>query len=297
MRKNKGILVFARNNSQIDYIKQAVFLARRAKKHLGLPTTIVTDCVDFLKTEQTDWEEIFDQVIELVQNEENKIDTNTFVLPKEQLSQKKFYDGSLTPKNLYWKNQSRALAYEISPYYETLVLDTDIIISNQNWLNCFDYNSDLLLYRESFELADIDRGEDLKRVSDTSIDFYWATVIFFRKTQENKTFFNLVQHIQENWQHYNNIFQINSPYFRNDYAFSIAIHIMNGYQSGNFAKSPPGTLYFASDKCILWEITEDSVLVLLEKPLYTGEFTPLRLKNANFHFMNKFSLNRCLDEI
>jgi hypothetical protein len=129
------------------------------------------------------------------------------------------------------------------------------------------------------------------------VDFYWATVIFFRKSQENKIFFDLVQHIQDNWQHYNNIFQINSPYFRNDYAFSIAIHIMNGYQSGDFVKSPPGKLYFSSDKCVLWEIKDDSVLVLLEKPLYTGEYTPIRLKNSNFHFMNKFSLNRCIDEL
>jgi hypothetical protein len=296
MNQHKGVLVFARNNSQIDYIKQARFVAERAKKYLNLPTTVVTDSVSFLKTQYLDWQDMFDNVIGLVWDSEH-LDNDSVLCAKELVSQKKFWDGSLVNKQLEWKNQSRALAYELSPYDETLVLDTDIIISNSEWLKCFDQSHDLLLYKNSIELVDIDRGDDFVRISDTSVDFYWATCVFFRKSQENKLFFDLVQHIQENWQHYNNIFQINSPYFRNDYAFSIAIHIMNGYQSGDFAKTPPGTLYFCSDKCILWNINDDSLLVLLEKPMYDGEYTPLRVKDLNLHFMNKFSLNRCLDEL
>ena len=46
---SKGIIVFARNNSNIDYVKQAVFLAKKAKQHLNLPTSIITDGVDYLK--------------------------------------------------------------------------------------------------------------------------------------------------------------------------------------------------------------------------------------------------------
>lgn len=296
MSKSKGILVFARNNAQIDYIKQAKFLAHRAKTYLELPTSIVTDSPEFLKKSYPDWDTIFDRVIPLAWNEKEK-EANSVFFDEPPTSMRKFYDGSLVNKKLEWKNEARVLAYEASPYEETLVLDTDIVISNSDWLKCFDQNHDLLLYKESTELIDIDRGDDFRRISDTSVDFYWATVIFFRKTEENRTFFGLVRHIQENWQHYNNIFQINSPYYRNDYAFSIAIHIMNGYQTGDFAKKPPGTLYFCSDKCVLWNIDKESLLVLLEKPLYDGEYTPLRVKNINLHFMNKFSLNRCIDEL
>ena len=50
MSKNKkGVLIFARNNAQIDYIKQAHFLAKRIKEYLDLPTTIVTDSIDYIK--------------------------------------------------------------------------------------------------------------------------------------------------------------------------------------------------------------------------------------------------------
>ena len=40
---SQGILVFAFNNSQIDYISQAINLATRAKKFLNLPVSVVTD--------------------------------------------------------------------------------------------------------------------------------------------------------------------------------------------------------------------------------------------------------------
>ena len=48
MNTNKGILVFARNNAQIDYCKQAYFLAKRAREYLDVPTSIVTDSTEYL---------------------------------------------------------------------------------------------------------------------------------------------------------------------------------------------------------------------------------------------------------
>ena len=47
---SKGALVFARNNAQVDYVKQAHFLAKRIKKYLNIGTTVVTDSKDYLIT-------------------------------------------------------------------------------------------------------------------------------------------------------------------------------------------------------------------------------------------------------
>ena len=38
----KGVLLFANNNSQVDYIKQACYLAKKVKKHLKVPVSLVT---------------------------------------------------------------------------------------------------------------------------------------------------------------------------------------------------------------------------------------------------------------
>ena len=50
--------------------------------------------------------------------------------------------------------------------------------------------------------------------------------------------------------------------------FSIAIHIMNGYQDGNFANKMPGKLFYTMDKDICWEISDNEITFLLEKQQY-----------------------------
>ena len=61
---SKGLLVVARNNRSLDYIKQASFLADRAKQILNLPTSIITDSVDYI--EKQGWIDKFDNIITLV---------------------------------------------------------------------------------------------------------------------------------------------------------------------------------------------------------------------------------------
>ena len=39
----QGVLLFALNNLEVDYIKQAVFCAKKIKEHLKLPVALVTD--------------------------------------------------------------------------------------------------------------------------------------------------------------------------------------------------------------------------------------------------------------
>ena len=293
MVNKQGILLYARNNAQIDYVKQAVFLAERAKEYLNLPVTLVTDSIDYVDANYSQQKSLFDSVIPMT------FDGNSHGIAVQSMSEnhsvRSFYDGSLASKQLEWKNNIRCTAFDASPYEETLLLDTDIVISNSNWCRCFEQKHDFLIYQHCTELLDTDRGDIFRRISDTSVDFYWATAVFFRKTAENQIFFDLVAHIQQNWQHYCRIFQINTPYFRNDYAFSIAIHIMNGYQTGDFAKPMPGTLYFATDKSILWQIDQEDMVFLLEKQKHVGEYTAVRTSQSNVHVLNKFSLNRCID--
>ena len=39
----KGVLLFANNNEHIDYVKQAIFCAKRIKKFTNLSVALVTD--------------------------------------------------------------------------------------------------------------------------------------------------------------------------------------------------------------------------------------------------------------
>jgi hypothetical protein len=276
----KGVFLIARNNGYIDYVKQAVFLAKRIKRHLGVPVSVATDSVDYLK--ETFGVNDFDKIIKLDYTDES----NT----------RYFFDGTLSKKTASFKNDSRASVYDLSPYDETLLLDTDYIISNDLLKSVFTSSSNFLIYKKSNDVAKVRDEQEFDKISDTSIDFYWATVIFFRKTDINKIFFNLVTHIEEEWNHYRRVYQITSSLFRNDFAFSIAIHIMNGFQNGDFAQQLPGSMMYTTDKDILWQLKDDEMMFLVEKKDYLGEYTALKTSNQNIHVMNKFSLGRIIDK-
>ena len=51
--------------------------------------------------------------------------------------------------------------------------------------------------------------------------------------------------------------------------FSIAIHIMNGWQTGDFAKPLPGKKLYTADRDILWDLKDDNFLFLVEKKDYS----------------------------
>jgi hypothetical protein len=276
----KGAIVIARNNGKLDYVKQAVFLALRIKKYLGIPTSIITDSADYLKN--TYDTSIFDQIIKV-----------NYVDPRNNRA---FFDGSLSHKTASFKNDIRDSVYELSPYDETLLLDSDYVICNDLLANCFSSANDLMMFKDSYDLSNHRNQIEFKYISEFSVDFYWATVVFFRKTEENKLFFELVSHIKQEWNHYRRVYQIGSSLFRNDFAFSIAIHIMNGFSKGSFVAPLPSKHYYTIDKDILCKINDNQLVFLVEKEKYLGEYTLVKTTGQNIHVMNKFSLERLINE-
>lgn len=277
---NRGILVFARNNSQVDYVKQAYFLALRAKEYLGLPVSIVTDAANYIET-FPDYKNVFDKIINIP--------------AKASANFKRYNDGTLTQKQLEFKNDDRPMAYELSPYDETLLLDTDVIIGDSKYLYCFEQENDFLIYQKAYDLAGFRDYTEFDTISDTGVTFYWATCVFFRKKKQTKIFFDLLQHIQENWHHYKTLFRIKYSTYRNDHAFSIAIHILNGYQDSDFAKPMPGTLFYTTDRDLIVALRRNQYQFLLEKENYLGEYTLCKF-SGTVHVMNKFSLSKIIDK-
>lgn len=275
---SKGILVIARNNSAVDYIKQANWVAKRVRKYMDLPTSIITDNVAYVDKH---YPNTFEHVIE-IPNENN-------------YHHKSYKDGIYSRTNLEFKNTSRSDVYDLTPYDETLLMDTDVAISNDKLLNCFHEDNHVMLYKDATELSNWRDLSEFDYISNNSIDFYWATVVFFRKSKLAKTFFDCVKHVQENWYHYKNVYQILNPVFRNDFAFSIAVHVLNGHKKGNAIKSLPGKLYYCTDRDLLVDEKDGTFRFLVEKQDESSYF-PVKLSNENVHIINKFSLGRCIDE-
>lgn len=273
---SNGVLCFAHNNGKINYVKQAELLAKRVKQYLNLPTTIVTSTPQGI-----DNNTIFDKVIEI---------------PDHNSNLKRYYNGSLHHQNLSFKNNDRVRSYELSPYDTTLVLDTDYIICNDIFKNAFDSVNNFQIYKNGVDLCDWRKHKEFDYINNTGIPFYWATCFCFTKTQETKIFFNLLQHLVANWKHYEQVYNLGSRNFRNDHVFSIAIHIMNGFTDGNWAKTLPGKMFYTLDRDIVKTINDNSLTFLLQKENYIGEYILASIKDCNVHVMNKFSLGELIND-
>jgi hypothetical protein len=155
--------------------------------------------------------------------------------------------------------------------------------------------SNLQIYKKSMDLAPWRSNAEFTRVSQWSIPFYWATTFIFTKNNIMELFFNLVAYIKANWTYFRTLYCITAGAYRNDYAFSIAIHIMNGKTNGEFATDLPGTMTYSTDKDLLITLENDRLQFLIEKENYIGQYTLAKTQGIDVHVMNKHSLCRFID--
>jgi len=188
LEKSRGILAFAYNVESIDYIAIAASTLKLASEKLSLPYRLITDAE--LKND--------------VFNSRYDIDSDSFIT---------------------WRNVGRHHAYELSPFDETLVIDVDYLVVDNNLNKIFDSDWDYLLQRKSYALT----AEWSKLMGATSLPYVWATVFAFRKTSRARLYFDLIGRIQRNYAYYCALFNVQERNFRNDYAFAMADVILNGY--------------------------------------------------------------------
>jgi hypothetical protein len=281
--EDKGILLFAYNNREIDYVRIASVAARLAKKNIQVPISLVTDksTVDWAFSQDTDLMSAFDNII------------LTDDLPKTVIQDKRYYDGSLDYKKTRFNNNFRTWCYLLSPYEKTLVIDIDLLIMNDKLKSIWDTDVDFMINADHFDLAQDRDDFEFKRTSDYGIDFYWATIFYFKKTEWTKTFFELCQHIVENYDFYVFTYRLPAHLMRNDYVFSIAVHIMNGFSNKTKPAKLPCQIYYTLDRDVLYKVnSEKDLTFFVEKKGYNGEYLLTRTIDQNVHIMNKYSLVR-----
>lgn len=272
-----GVLLFAYNNTAIDYIKQAIYNAKLVKKHLNLPVVIVTDSVNYLEKAFPFYKKYVDQVI--------------FKDTDKTFQTREFFGGEHFSTKAEWKNVNRGTAYDISPFDTTIVLDTDYLINNNNLLKVIDQPDDLFIYKDSCDISYARQLKGLERISDDTLDFYWATVLVFKKTERTKKLFDLVNCIKRHYHYFRTLYRITPKLYRNDYAFSIAIHILNGYQKTEWPKQPPGKMIYSSPADDLISIKDGKYIFALGHDKRPDKVNIVTVEDLNLHVMNKLHLN------
>jgi len=286
---SRGVLMYAHNNPEIDYFKIACANALMIKKNLQVPVTLVTDdgSVNWGKEALT--EELVNQCFE-----------NIIIIKKNYKfkNEKNFNDTSFNNKSLQFYNCNHWEAYKLTPYDETLFIDCDYLIMSSALSNCWNSRNDIMINHKIY--SPIDQVTPYsKNIDDMGIKLYWATVIYFRKSPLAKHLFYLVQHIQENYRYYKDLYYFSSGMFRNDHAFSIAIHMMNGFNEFESVvkELPIPGLLMSWDVNDIHSVDYNNLILYVEKPKVPGTYILSRIKNTDVHIMNKWAINRYADKL
>ena len=198
--ESKGVVFFAHNTADVDYVRIADISARLVEQHLNLPITLITD------TESNPTYN-YDHVVRVEYRGNN------------------FRNDHISKETKQWKNHGRYTAYEHSPYDNTLLIDTDYLVLDNSLLKLMELDYDYRIMEHSNSSAETMPT----RMGIVGLPYLWATVVMFRKCPRSEMFFNLIGRIQRNWAYYRNLFMVDGTSYRNDYAFAMSNTIINGY--------------------------------------------------------------------
>lgn len=254
-----GAVILAFNNEETDYVAMAAWSARNIRRHLGIPTAIITDCEDTNKLAD------FDVVINTTAQTGG---TRYF----------EDYDRTVT-----WHNAGRTDVYNLTPYDQTLVLDADYVVASNDLRRVLTAPQDFMCHRHAFDLTTGTAFTNLNRFGDYDFPMWWATVMMFRKSNTAQYIFDSMQMVRANWQHYRDLYGIRQSNYRNDYALSIALGIVSGHTLQ--VDSIPWPLYSLLPSVHLSNVHEDSYQIL-----YTDSQNRLKqmtFGGLDFHAMGK----------
>jgi hypothetical protein len=193
---NKGFLVIAQN-SDVNYLRQAYALALSIKA--TQPTynkiSVVTDDV---VPEEYQW--AFDNIIPIP-----------------------FGDSA---KDSEWKVENRWKLYHASPYEETIVFDTDMLVLN-NLENVWKYVNGKNLFFTShvkdYKYRTVVDTTYRKTFIENELPNLYSGMFYFKKSDQSLEFFKLVEFITYNWERM--YFEVTPKQMQKFYSFDVTVSI------------------------------------------------------------------------
>ena len=275
----QGILIYAHNNRTVDYALMAVIAGGLAKKNLQVPVSLITDASTIAWMKESN---IFNQAETMFEH------VITVERPTTD-NQRRLHDGQ-SGQMIPFINTNRNTAWDLTPYDRTLLIDSDFFIFSNSLGEYWNVDADVMLGNAINDIYNDTRTGYLDRhVSDTGVKMYWATTVMFSKNKNSKLFFNTVNYVKENYTQFADVFRFDPRQFRNDIAFSLAKHILDGYQQDDALSLPP--VLSALDKDILHSVNDNSLTFLIDYKL-TNSYCAASISGVDVHIMNKQSVIR-----
>jgi hypothetical protein len=275
-----GIIIFSHNNGYIDYVKIACASAGYARRNLsGFDEICLITDDESLSDNQELVDMYFDRVIKIP-------------VPKDS-TMRMYHDTHSNKEPAKFINTNRGNVYDLSPYDETLVIDCDYFVMSNVLDGVWGSKNDFMITKHYTDISN-DAKNDITKISSTSIDMYWATILYFRKSKFSETLFKLVDIIKNNWQWYYIRYSCNTKLYRNDHTFSIALHIITNGSNDTVPELPVYRLMNSFDTDKIFRIDGPANILMLTAMNKKSQ-NMVRLQQSDLHIMNKQSILNHID--
>lgn len=260
---SNGCIIFAIDNDEFQYTKLADIAAGLVRKHLNLPTTIITNTKPDLKY------------------------ADYILIEADQYTSRKIFNKT-DYVDIKWFNHTRPNVYELSPYDNTLLIDADYLVFDDSLKKLFETSEDFLCYRDVFDPTNQNKFAQSRMVSNYTIQNAWATVCYFKKSDKAETIFDMMKYVRDNYNYYHKLLCVPESPYRNDYALALALHTLSGY--GIHVKTIPGKMFMLDLDIQLEDFNKKRGLVYSYQK--QGKNYVSYLKDTNIHILGKWDFER-----
>jgi len=282
---NTGICFFAYNNNQLDYVQFAHIAAAYVKQNMKNNTTcLVTDTGTYSWLKESVPRKLHSACFDEVVISDDEMEPNP----------RRHFDSPWTEFNAQFSNSNKHKIIDYSPFDKTLLVDTDFIVQNNFYDYIFETDIPVSLHRTAKYLENQSPYTNEQRLSDNGIQHWWSTVVYFDKSDESRTFFDMWAHVKDNWDYYALLYKFPSKLYRTDFCVSIVSHVLNGFNENGFVHDFMNEpLRNMDQKDDIVEVKSPNDWVLLSHNRKEPWKNILeRNVNSNIHVMNKRSLSR-----
>ena len=279
----RGILMVAHNNELFDYGKMAYASALAAAHYINEPVCLITD------------ERTWDSLIRDFPDAETFFLTPIFIEPNDKENERRFDMADGTRTRAKYHNLTRLQAYDLTPFSETLLIDSDVLVQDAALRGVWGSHSAMRMNQRTSNLIKTSEYEPY-RLSENSLTAYWATICYFRKCPLMDEFFAMVEYVAQNYEYYGVLYGFSSGIIRVDFIFTIAAHILSGYvnnASSVIESLPNDDTLFAWSRDVMINVTPGSATFMVDQKGTGFPVTTYR----TVHCMNKDSMQNMTDRI
>lgn len=211
---SKGFLIFAQNTPDVDYAMQAYALALSIK-NTQLTVTNVSIVTDHVVPDQ--YKHVFDHIIDIPWNQVNT--------------------------ESRYKAEHRWKMYYTTPYDETIVLDSDMLVLEDLslwWEHCKHYDLQFCSKVKNYKLETISNSFYRKAFVGNNLTNPYFGLHYFKKNQAGYEFYKTLEFVCNNWEWcYGKFAPVEyQNWLSMDLATAITIEILGLYDTVINANSP-----------------------------------------------------------